>query len=103
MEGHHVEAVVKVGTETSLPRRRLEVPVAGDNQPRLAAVRLVAADRLVLARVDDAQQAGLRFQAERVDLVQQERSLAGERELADPGAVGAGKGPLDMSKKDAFH
>ena len=49
-------------------------------------LRLVAADRLEFAGLDDAQQVGLLLQAQGVDLVQEQGAIAGRRELADLGA-----------------
>ena len=65
-------------------------------------LRLVAADRLELAGLDDAQQAGLLLQAERVDLVEQDGAVAGGLELADLGPVGAGEGALDVAEERAL-
>ena len=65
-------------------------------------LRLDAADRLEFAGLDDAQQDRLLLQAERVDLVQQNGSLADGGELADLGSIGAGEGPLGMAEQFAF-
>ena len=67
-----------------------------------AVLRLVAADRLELAGLDDAQQAGLLLQPERVDLVEQDGAVAGRLELADLGAVGAGERALDVAEEGAL-
>ena len=68
----------------------------------LHLLRLGAADRLELAGFDDAQKRGLLFQAQGVDLVQQQRAVADGGELADLGAVGAGERTFDVAEKLAF-
>ena len=65
-------------------------------------LRFVAADRLELARFDDAQQAGLVAQAQHVDLIEQNRPFPGGRELADDRAVGTGEGTPHMSEQRAL-
>ena len=70
--------------------------------PGLARLRLVAADRLELARLDHPQQVRLLFQAERVDLVEQEGALAGGGELADLGRVRAGERALRVAEELAL-
>ena len=44
----------------------------------------------------------LLLEAQRVDLVEEDRSLAGGSKFADFGTVGTGKGAADMAEKGAF-
>src|SRR5438876_8354775 len=99
MEGHDVESIVEVAAEASLFHRLFQVPVAGDDKAGVAVLRLVRADGLVFSGLDHPQEAGLLFQTQRVDFVEQEGPLAGRSELALLGAVGSGECSLGMAEK----
>ncbi len=102
VKGHHVQTVVKILSELALTRGLFQIPVTGHNNAGFADLCLVAAHGLVLARLDDTQQARLLFQAQRVDLVEQNAPLARRGELADLGTVGARKGTLGVTKERGF-
>src|SRR5207247_802779 len=91
VEGHDIEPVVKVAAELAALDGLVQVPVAGDNDPRRAVLRFVAAYRFKLAGLDHAQEVGLLLQAQGVDLVEQPRAVTRGGKLAQLGPVGAGK------------
>ena len=103
MKRHHIETIVQVLTESAGLDRLIKVPVAGNDDASLADPGLVAANWLELTRFDDAHDTRLLFQSQRIDLVQEERALAGGLELADLAAVGPGEGPLNVAEELAFH
>ena len=84
-ERHHVEPIVEVGPERARSwqastRSRL---VAATTRTS-TLMRLVAADALDLALLQDAQQLGLHGQRHVADLVEEERAAARALELAAP-------------------
>ncbi len=103
MERHHVEAVIKVAAELAPFDRLVQVPIARDDDPSRAVLRFVASHRLVLAGLDDPQEVGLLFHPQRIDLVQEKRSIAGGGKLAHLGSIGPCERPLRVAKELAFH
>ena len=91
LELQHAEAVVQVGAETRLLDQRLQIEVAGHDQPGLRLQGAVRPHRLELAGLDDAQEFDLLLQSEDIDFVEQHRPATGGHELALLVGVGAGE------------
>ena len=86
-----VEPVVEVLAEPAFLHRLLEVDVGGGDQAELGLDRLGAADALDLAFLNRAQQLGLQVEPQVADLVEEQRAVRRELELAELLAVRAGE------------
>ena len=73
----------------------------GDD-PQIGPDRRAAADRHELARLQHAQQAGLRLERHVADLVEEQRAALGLLEAADLARVGAGEGALLVAEQLAL-
>src|SRR5262249_32624133 len=85
-----IDAVVKIGAEASGVYFSLEIDVAGEHDADIDRLGLVAADRLELLFLQDAEQLNLERRRGRVDLVEEERGAVSGLELT--GFVGGGAG-----------
>ena len=83
-----MQPIVEVAAERAAFDGVGQVPVRRRDDPGLANLRFVAADRLELTRLDDAKQVGLMLQSECVNFVQQNRAFACGSELAHFRGVG---------------
>ena len=81
----------KYRSSRSLPfaQRQLEIDVRGADQPEVDVHQAVAADRPVLALLQDPQQLRLQVRRHLADLVEQQRAAFGHLEQAD--LVGAAR------------
>ena len=96
------QAIVEVGAELPLRRRRLQVAVRGRDQPHVGLDRLVAADPLERLFLQHAQDLALRRQRHVADLVEEQRAAVALLELADPPPLGAGEGALLVAEQLAL-
>ena len=78
METYHVEAVEKVGAESFGGDLLLKNAVAGRDQAGLHGERPVRANRLEDALLDNAQELGLQFEWQGIDVVQHGKEATGE-------------------------
>ena len=86
-----VDPVVEILAESSFLHRLLEVDVGGGDQAELGLDRLGAADPLDLALLNGAQQLGLEVEPQIADLVEEQRAVRGQLELAQLLAMRAGE------------
>src|SRR6185503_18741342 len=99
---HHVQAVVEILAELT-PRDRLrEVLVRRRDDADVDADRLVAADPLELALLQDAQDLHLEERRDLADLVEEDRSAVAELELAHLHADRARKSALFVPEELAL-
>jgi hypothetical protein len=80
----HVETVEEIGAEAPCTHVGGEVALGGRDDPRAEPARLAAADALVLAVLEHAQEAALQRRFELADLVEEERAAARALEAPDP-------------------
>ena len=99
---NHVEPVVEVLAERSFLHRLLQVDVGRGNQPEVGLDRVRAADALDLALLDGAQQLRLQLVPQVADLVEEQRAAAGQLELAELLADGAGERALLVPEQRAL-
>src|SRR5207249_7643936 len=97
-----VEAVVEVGAELPFLDRGREVAVRGGDDADVDRDRLHAADAQELAMLEYAQQLRLRRRAHLADLVEEERPLVRELELAELLRVRVGERALLVAEELAL-
>ena len=82
LDTKHVEPIEKIWAEVTVFDQRLQVFVRRGDTAEIHIDLLVAADAHDLALLQNAQQVGLRLQADVADLVEEYRSAVGNLELA---------------------
>ncbi len=101
--GEHVEAIEQVLAELAARDQLREVGVRrGDDAPAEARDRR-RADRAEAPRLEHAQQLGLQRQRQLGDLVEEQRSLAHQREVAVLAAIGAGERAALVAEQLRLH
>ncbi len=95
----HPQAVVEVLAETGVADHLLEVAVRGGDDPRLGALRPLAAHRVVLVVLQHAQQLALKLERRVADLVEEDRAAARQREAAAVVGHRAGEGALHVPEQ----
>src|SRR2546422_2895698 len=103
VEREDVQAIEEVRAEPPGAHGLLQVAVGRGDHPHVHADRLVAAHRLELLLLEDAQQLDLRLERELADLVEEDRALVGEREATDVPLNRAREGALNVTKELALH
>ena len=88
----HVEPVVQVATETTLPDFLGQVPIGRRDDADIDVDRARAAQPLDLALLQHAEQLGLELERQLADLVEQNRSPVRQLEAANLRRVRAGEG-----------
>src|SRR5205823_6144877 len=83
VKGHYIQSVIKILAESTLIDGLFEIAVTGGDDPGRASLGPVAADRLIFAGFNDAQQVGLLFQPQRLDLIEKDSPVARGFELAN--------------------
>ena len=101
-DGDDGEAEVEVLAEVALLDGLLEVLVGGGDHAHVDLQRLLGADALDLALLQHAQDLGLGAQAHVPHLVEEDRALVGELELADLLLGGAGERALLVAEELAL-
>ena len=99
LDGEHVEAIEQVAAEVAAHDGFFEVAVRGGDDAHVALARDVAADALVDALLQDAQQLHLHRQAHVADLVEEQRAALGDLETALAGGDGAGERALLVAEQ----
>ena len=102
LDGEYVEAVEQVAAEGAAHDGFFEVAMRGGDDAHIAVARHVAADALVHALLQDAQQLHLHRQAHVADLVEEQRAALGDFESALAGGDGAGEGALLVAEQFAL-
>src|SRR5437667_4733192 len=100
---HHVEPVVEIRPELPARHRLLEVPVGGGDHADVDVDHTVAPDARESEVLQYVEELGLQGERQFRDLVQVDRALVRELELAGLAAVGAGERPLFVSEELALH
>ena len=93
------QSVVEVAAEPAGVALGAQVAVRRRQQPEGGALPARAADRLVGALLDDAQQRGLQVGGQLADLVEEERAAVGHLEGAGPGGARAGERALHVPEE----
>ncbi len=101
-DAEDIQAVVEVGAEGSLSHQGVQIPVGGGDGAEIHLDRLVAAHARDLLFLQDAQQVGLRLQADVGNLVEKNRAALGYFELAFLAVLRAGEGALLVAEELAF-
>ena len=83
VHGDHVQPVVEVGAEGAVLDGRRQVAVGGGDDAHVDAQRTLAADAQELARLEHAQELRLGGRSHLADLVEEERALVRQLELAE--------------------
>ena len=102
MQGHNVQAEVKVFAERTLFVGGLQVAVGGGDHPDIDFVLMVAAHRPHLFFLQHAQQLGLHLQRQLPNFIQKDRASAGRLKEALFGPDGAGKSALLVAEQFAL-
>ena len=102
LDGEYVEAVEQVAAERTAHDGFFEVAVRGGNDAHIALARGIAADALIDALLQDAQQLHLHRQAHVADLVEEQRAALGDLEPALAGGDGAGERALLVAEQFAL-
>jgi hypothetical protein len=95
----HAQAEVQVLAEVALVDLLAQVAVGRRQHPHVDLDRLVAADPLDLALLEDAQQLGLQRDVELADLVEEDRAAVGLLEAAEVLADRAGEAALLVAEQ----
>ena len=83
MQRHDVQTIVEIRTERAVSHRLLEIAIGGRDDPHVDVDALLAADTHELALLDHPQELRLQRRRELADLVQEDRALIRELELAE--------------------
>src|SRR5712692_3667065 len=102
LDGDDVDSIEQVFPEAALFHRLLEIDVRGGNQAELGFDRLRPADALDLAFLDRAQQLGLQIEPQIADLVEEQRAVRRQLELAQLLPVRAGERAALVSEQRAL-
>src|SRR5581483_1733890 len=102
VHGHDVQTVVEVGPEAAVLDREREVAVRGRDDADVDGDGLRAPDAEELAVLEDAEELRLRSRAHLADLVEEERPLVRQLELAELLRVGVREGALLVSEELAL-
>ena len=102
MDGEDVETIVQVLAERLLADRLEQVAVGGRDDADIDLDRLLAADALELALLEDAEQLGLRVGRQLADLVEEDGAAVGQLEAADAPGDGAGEGAFLVAEQLAL-
>ena len=97
-----VETIEEVGAELPFLDEQLEVLVGGGDDAEIDLDGLVAADAHDLALLQDAQQVGLRLEADVADLVEEDRAAFGDFELALLAVLRSGECAFLVAEQFAF-
>src|SRR5207247_5449594 len=101
-ERENVEAVIKIGAEASRRHLRLEVAVGGGHHAHVGMQSARAANAVEFARLQHAQELGLRLQRQLADLIQKKRAAVGELEATTALLRGAGEGAFLVAEELAL-
>ena len=99
---HDAQAIEEILAERARGDQLVEPPVGGRDDAHRDANRLLAADALQLAVLQDAQQLGLRRLVQVADLVEKDRAAVGQLELAAPQRRRAGERALLVAEQLAL-
>ena len=102
LDRHNVEPVIEVFAEPPGSDQRLKIAVGGGDDAHVDGDFLVAAHPADPARLQGAEQAGLRLGRHIADFVEEQGAAAGLFEFADVAACGPGEGPLLVPEQLAF-
>ena len=96
---HDVEAEKQILAEQSLLNELAQILVGRRDDSHVGLDRRAAADRGVLALLQDTQKPGLRLHRHVADLVEKERAAFGLFEAAGTARIGAGEGTLLVAEQ----
>ena len=96
---HDVEAVVQVIAEPSLRDQLVEIGVGGRHDPHVDGDRRRLAERMHVARLEEAEQLGLHVHADLADFVEEQRAAGGAADDAGKRVVGAGEGAAPVAEE----
>ena len=102
VQGHHVEAEVKVFAERSVLVSRFKIAVGGGDHAHVDLNPLVAAHRTHFFFLQYAQQFGLQFQRQFADFVEKDRAAIGGLEQSLLRFQGSGECSLFIAEEFAF-
>lgn len=95
MDADDVQPIEEVGPEQTPLHRLLQIAVGGHDQPEVQLDLLGAGEALNGLLLDQLQQLGLDVGGQLADLVQEQRAVVGQLDLADlAGGGGPGEGAL---------
>ena len=101
-DGEDLEPVIEVLAEAAVGDHLVEVAVGGGDEADVGPDRVVAAEALEPAVLQEAEHLGLGGRRHVADLVEEDGAAVGLLELADPAAVGAGEGALLVAEELAL-
>ena len=99
LDGYRVQAVVEVLAESPLADSLADVDVGGGHDAHVGLLHLSGAHGDILARLQDAQQPGLRGQRQLAHLVEKQRPLVGHAEVARRVVDGPRVGTLHVAEQ----
>jgi hypothetical protein len=102
VDGEDGEAIVEILAEPALGHCAVQIAVGGGEEADVGVERRGAADTLVLALLEDAEQLGLHGEGKLADLVQEEGAAGGELEAAALESVRAGEGAALVPEELGF-
>ena len=101
-QGDDVEAVEEVLAEFALGDGGLEVVIGGGDDADIGLAGAGLADALVLALLEEAEEAGLDFEGEIADLIEEEGAAIRGGDFAPGIGERAGEGALDVAEEFAL-
>ena len=96
---YHVESIEQVHTEAPLLYSTLEVDVGSSHYAHVGVLHLLAAHLDILSFFQYAQELRLRSERQLGHLIEEERALVGQLEIALAVGFGIGKRALDMAEE----
>src|SRR5438552_15778575 len=96
------QPVVQVFAKAAVPDGRRQIAVRRGNESNVGALRAVAAQALVLALLQHAQQLGLHDERQLADLVEEERATARGLDAPRTGPIGPGERAALMAEELAL-
>ena len=102
IDGHHVEAIIKVFAETARIDLFQQIAIAGGDDAGVDADRLRIAHALELVLLEHAEQFDLELGGGGVDLVEEDGAGVGGLEAAGAVIDRPGEGPADVAEQLAF-
>src|SRR5579862_347873 len=99
---NYVQAVVQIFAKAALADQRKQLDVRSSDDAHIDFELLCAAEAHELALLNDTQQLGLRFWADRSDFVEENGALIGDFEETFLGGDSAGESAFDVAEKLRF-
>lgn len=100
MDADDVQPVEEIGPEQTALHRLLQIAVGGNDQPEVQLDLLGAGEALNGLLLNQLQELGLDMGGQLTDLIQEQRAVVGQLDLADlAGGGGPGEGALLIAEQ----